>query len=127
MYKVKLQPHESPANHSMSAKEVVALSIQEVVAPADWQVVRKSLRGLWVNDPKINVHALIGYLEINDWNPLSCRQVKNILTGSVFRTHKVTKDDGMCNELRGAVRRAWHEHLNEKYDPFDPRFSEGVL
>jgi len=60
------------------------IPIKEVVNNTEWQILRKSFIGTWMENKEENVHKLIIYLgDFSD--PIKNRRVLNYLTGSAFR------------------------------------------
>lgn len=110
----------------LSAQEVRAMNIKIVVDDPEWQVLRKSLIGNWMQNHRINVSALDKYFMDNMENPLAIRRLVNVLTGSVHRTGK-TKNQPETDDLRRRVRVQWKALLNEEYDVTDPKYVTGEI
>lgn len=108
------------------AREVKAMHITDVVADPEWQEVRKSLIGHWVNNHERNVDILRNYFHKYHDEPIAVRRLVNVLTGSVHRSGK-TADQPKTDELRKDVRVRWREMLDEPVDHSDPRYSKGVI
>jgi hypothetical protein len=108
------------------ARDVKSMHIKQVVDDPEWQVVRKSLIGNWVNNHKENVKALRAYWNKDKENPLVVRRILNVLVGSVHRTHK-TKNQPETDALRKDIRIAWRNMLDEEFDKNDPRYKTGAL
>lgn len=65
------------------------MDIKEVVNDEAWQAIRKSMLGTWMEHAKENVSRLRKYLgDFSD--PLKVRRVYNYLTGSGFRSGRIT-------------------------------------
>lgn len=109
-----------------SAREVKAMDIKIVVDDPEWQVLRKSLIGNWMQNHRINVDALDKYFQDNMESPLAIRRLVNVLTGSVHRTGK-TKNQPETDDLRRRVRIQWKALLGEEYDAADPKYATGVI
>lgn len=110
----------------LSAVEVRAMNIKIVVDDPEWQVLRKSLIGNWMQNHRINVAALDKYFMDNMENPLAIRRLVNVLTGSVHRTGK-TKNQPETDDLRRRVRIQWKVLLGEGYDVTDPKYVTGEI
>lgn len=108
------------------AKEVKSMDIRKVVDDPEWQTVRKSLIGNWVNNHKQNIKTLRAYWNKDKENPLVVRRILNVLVGSVHRTLK-TKNQPETDALRKDIRIAWRNMLGEDYDKNDPRYKTGTL
>lgn len=109
------------------AQIVKSTNIVKVVNDPEWQIVRKSLIGNWINNYKYNVQILREYLDHNGWqNPWVVRRVLNVLTGSVHRTKK-TINQPETDQLRKEVRITWRNLLGESYDPEDPKYKTGEI
>lgn len=101
------------------------MPITRLVDDPEWQIVRKSLIGNWIQNHEKNVRRLREYLEVNHWSPEAIRRVLNVLTGSVHRSKK-TQNQIETNQLRAEVRRAWRHGLGETFDETDPKYTEGI-
>jgi len=108
------------------AKATKSMDIKKVVDDPEWQVVRKSLIGNWVNNHKHNIKSLRTYWNKDKNNPLVVRRILNVLVGSVHRTLK-TKNQPETDELRKDIRVAWRNMLAEDFDKNDPRYKTGAL
>jgi hypothetical protein len=110
----------------VKARAVKGMDIKKVVDDPEWQAVRKSLIGNWINNHKHNVKTLSAYFNKHKDNPLAVRRVVNVLTGSVHRTGK-TDGQKETNELRKDVRIHWRNMLGEPYDKDDYRYKTGAI
>jgi len=108
------------------AKEVKAMDIRDVVDNPEWQRIRKSLIGNWVDNYKENVRTLRAYYSKDKNNPLVVRRILNVLVGSVHRTGH-TKNQPETDALRKDIRIAWRNMLGEDYDKNDPKYKTGKL
>jgi len=109
-----------------ASKEVKGMNIKKVVDNPEWQAIRKSLIGNWINNHKENVKTLRTYFEKNKDDPKAVRRVLNVLTASVHRTGK-TKNQPETDKLRKDVRIHWRNMLGEPYDKEDPKYKTGVI
>jgi len=110
----------------ITARQVKAMNIKEVVKDAEWQEIRKSLIGHWTKDYLRNVNTLRKYFEQNMCNPLAIRRLVNVLTGSVHRTKK-TAGQKETDELRKDVRIHWRNMLGEEIDWNDNKYITGEI
>jgi hypothetical protein len=108
------------------ARAVKGMDIKKVVDDPEWQSIRKSLIGNWINNHKHNVKTLRAYFNKHKDSPLAVRRVLNVLTGSVHRTGK-TEGQKETNELRKDVRVHWRNMLGEPYDKDDYRYKTGAI
>ena len=108
------------------AKLVKSMNIKKVVDDEEWQTLRKSLIGHWVNDHDHNVNALREYFNKYQDSPIAIRRLNNVLTGSVHRVGH-TKGQVSTDALRKDVRILWKEMNGESYDKDDPKFKIGVI
>jgi hypothetical protein len=108
------------------ARDVKSMDIRKVVDDPEWQTVRKSLIGNWVNNHKQNIQTLRAYWNKDKENPLYVRRILNVLVGSVHRTLK-TKNQTETDALRKDIRIAWRNMLDEEFDKNDPRYKTGTL
>lgn len=72
--------------------DVASLDIRQVVNDKLWQSIREAFVGTWKDTPEKNVARLRQYLgsKQSSWNPLRVRRVLNYLTGSAFRTGRIS-------------------------------------
>jgi hypothetical protein len=99
------------STNKVTAAEVRAMPIGEVVDDAEWQELRSGLRGKWTTDPKGSVAQLTEYLQsFND--PFRLRRALNLLTGSGFRTGRISHPS--ISSLRDKVRDAWNGLLERE-------------
>ena len=110
----------------MTPHEVKKADIKWVVDDPEWQIVRKSLIGNWVNNYQVNVKTLRAYFNKYPDDPLAIRRLLNVLTGSVHRTGK-TKNQPETDALRRDIRIHWRKMLNEPYDENDPKYRTGAI
>ena len=108
------------------AKNVKSMNIKKVVDNDEWQVLRKSLIGHWVNDHDHNVDALRKYFNKYKDSPIAIRRLVNVMTGSVHRVG-YTKGQASTDKLRKDVRIQWMNMNDLPYDKNDPRFKTGVI
>lgn len=109
-----------------AVKQVKFMKITDVVNDTEWQQIRKSLIGNWVNNHLHNVQTLRTYFHNNYYNPLAIRRLVNVLTGSVHRTKK-TSGQKETDLLRKDVRIRWREMLGENIDENDYRYITGEI
>lgn len=85
----------------MTLEEVKKLDIRTVVDDPEWQELRKSFLGTWKTTPGENVTKLYTYIEWGE-DPLKVRRVLNYLTGTAFRTKRITHPsiDRLLNIVR---------------------------
>lgn len=110
----------------LSAQEVKAMNIKKVVDDAEWQALRKSLIGNWVNNHEENVKNLRAYYDKYPECPLATRRLINVLTGSVHRVGR-TKGQDSTDALRRDVRIRWRNMLGESFDPNDYKYRTGAI
>lgn len=82
------------------------IPIQKVVKNQEWQSLRKSLLGKWKTQPEQNLSSLLNYLEEECYSPIRVRRVLNYLTGSGFRSGKITSSEisNLLKKLRKLPR-----------------------
>lgn len=94
----------------LSALQVRAMDIKDVVKDPKWQALRQSLVGTWILKPQANVNKLRIYLgEFCD--PLKVRRVLNYLTGSGFRGGAISHPS--ITKLLKEVREVWEQMTEE--------------
>lgn len=94
---------------NISAKEVRAMNIQDVVDDPEWQKVRLWLKGKWSSRGPECTMALKNYLYKNKKDPFRVRRVLNYVTCSGFRTGAIKEPTAY--EFREEVRDIWKKLL----------------
>lgn len=77
------------------------MTISEIVRDPEWQALRISMIGTWMSQSRENVDRLNRYLG-DGKDPLKVRRVLNYITGSGFRSGKISSR--LITQFREYVR-----------------------